>query len=404
MISKETIKATLLRLWKLYGTMVFKVLGENLFLIEFFDMRDKERVMSGRPWVYEGNLFLVEDFDGTTSPSSYTFEKAAFWVRMKNLPLGCMGKAIGRRIGDTVGVVEIVDTDEKGIGWGEFLRVKILLDLRKPLPRGRKINVNGASVWIPFQYERLPKFCYTCGIICHGIMGCTRRSNLRHKEKPDYGQWLRAESPTRRGEKHVKDTRWERGTRAGDETKGGGASEAMRGEADVSSAAGNPKSQNRNVGDNGVNQGGQGEFVFGKGKETFIPADKTLGGSPGCGQASSETRVDQNFMGLGGIPRSPIKLNRYSGPLFSDVEKTLLDEQLGGKDSVAAGLNTEEQKIVSWKRKADGDPDSNAGKRRPQGQNKKRETHGEAQEGGGAKKSIHGSGLAVVAEQPRLPQ
>jgi hypothetical protein len=44
--------------------------GENLFLIEFDNIRDKTRVLEGIPWVFEGNLFLVEDFDGLSLPSS----------------------------------------------------------------------------------------------------------------------------------------------------------------------------------------------------------------------------------------------------------------------------------------------------------------------------------------------
>lgn len=143
MVRKETIKSTLLKWWKLLGNMAFEILGENLFLIDFANVDDKKRVLEGRPWVFYGSLFLVEDFDGTIPPSKYTFKKAAFWVRMINLPLGCMGKEIGRKIGETMGTMEVVDTDVDGIEWGEFLRVKILLDLTKPLSRGKKLNIHG---------------------------------------------------------------------------------------------------------------------------------------------------------------------------------------------------------------------------------------------------------------------
>jgi hypothetical protein len=76
------------------------------------------------------------DFDGTISPSEYTFAKATFWVRMVNLPLACIGLDIGRKISASMGEVEVVDMDGEGIGLGEFLRVRILVDLSKPLPRG----------------------------------------------------------------------------------------------------------------------------------------------------------------------------------------------------------------------------------------------------------------------------
>lgn len=60
---------------------------------------------------------------------------------MTNLPLGCMGKEIGEMIGASVGVVEAIVTNGEGLGWGESLCAKILLDLSRPLPRGRKIKL-----------------------------------------------------------------------------------------------------------------------------------------------------------------------------------------------------------------------------------------------------------------------
>ena len=140
-VSKETIKSTLQRGWKSTGTMTFKVLGENLFIVEFENERDKKRVLKGRPWVFEGALFLVEDYDDRTTPTNINFDKASFWIRMFQLPLGCMGREVGRKIGATVGVVEAVDTDARGVDWGEYLRVKVSMKLAKPLARGRKLNL-----------------------------------------------------------------------------------------------------------------------------------------------------------------------------------------------------------------------------------------------------------------------
>ena len=52
LISKETIKNSLKRWCKFSGSPSFKVLGENLFLIEFLKMEDKGRVLEGRPWIF----------------------------------------------------------------------------------------------------------------------------------------------------------------------------------------------------------------------------------------------------------------------------------------------------------------------------------------------------------------
>jgi hypothetical protein len=45
MVSRETIKSTIMQWWKPLDNLSIKVLGENMFLIEFADPRDKERVM-----------------------------------------------------------------------------------------------------------------------------------------------------------------------------------------------------------------------------------------------------------------------------------------------------------------------------------------------------------------------
>lgn len=88
-----------------------------------------------------------------------------------------MSLTVGHQIGSSMGHVEEVDVDEGGMGRGERLRVKITLDLRKPLMRGRAITINGAAMLISFQYERLPKFCFRCGVSKHRVTGCSERSD-----------------------------------------------------------------------------------------------------------------------------------------------------------------------------------------------------------------------------------
>lgn len=140
-------------------------------------LRQGVRVLESRTWVFEGHLFSVEDFNGSIAPARMEFEKASFWVRMFHLPLACMCETIGVQIGSSMGQVEEVEMDEDGVGWGEYLRVRICLDLSKPLARGRVLKFNGESTWIAFQYERLPKFCFQCDIIRHGVAGCLGRNS-----------------------------------------------------------------------------------------------------------------------------------------------------------------------------------------------------------------------------------
>jgi hypothetical protein len=201
------------------------MLGDNLFLMEFENSWEKINILEGRPWLFDGNLLAVMPFDGLTPPSQLVFEKAAFWVRMYNLPLACMGSDIGKQIGATVGEVVEVDQNDGEVEWGEFLRVRIIIDLTKPLDRGRKINIRNKSTWVKFKYEKLPNFCYHCGVVRHSRRGCAAKSLRGEGSLPrdtPFGPWLRVPPVFRR---------WK-----GDSGSGGKGSSNLSSEPKVSSS------------------------------------------------------------------------------------------------------------------------------------------------------------------------
>jgi hypothetical protein len=50
---------------------------------------------------------------------------------------------------------------------------------------------NEATIWIPFQYEKVPKFCFKCGVIYHGVRGCTGGIGGKMAgSEYEYGPWL----------------------------------------------------------------------------------------------------------------------------------------------------------------------------------------------------------------------
>jgi hypothetical protein len=198
-VGKETIRSAMIGLWRPTGHLGFKVLGTNIFLIEFQYSWDKSRVLEGRPWLFQGHVFSVEEFDGRTLPSKIAFEKVSFWVRMFNLPLACMCQRIGYQLGAAMGEVEDVEMNEDGFGWGEYLRVRIKLDLSKPIPRGHKLKIQGETTWVYFKYERLPRLCFLYGLIQHGGRGCEKRQGPNKQgSETQFGPWLRVPSPTKK--------------------------------------------------------------------------------------------------------------------------------------------------------------------------------------------------------------
>lgn len=93
--------------------------------------------------------------------------------------------------------MEINDTTS--IGLARSVRIKVLIDLKKPLKRGTRIRIDTSEpCWIPTTYERLPSFCYWCGKSGHSFKDCDdyherddQGDDAGDRELP-YGDWMKA--------------------------------------------------------------------------------------------------------------------------------------------------------------------------------------------------------------------
>jgi hypothetical protein len=199
-VNKEALRTVLTGIWRISGGVNIKELQDNLWLFEFSDDLDKTRIMEGRPWSFDRRIIVLNDFDGRTPPSQLDFSHSPVWVQVHDLPLLCMNKAVGTKIGASLGQLMDVDVAGDGAGWGRCLRIRVTLDLTKPLDRGRALNLGGKTSWVEFRYEKLPLFCFRCGCIVHGPRGCPVPSSSRVNtdDTKKWGVWLRAIDPSRR--------------------------------------------------------------------------------------------------------------------------------------------------------------------------------------------------------------
>ena len=79
---------------------------------------------------------------------------------------------IAVEIGDTVSIVSRSEHSNDMVG-GDFLQVRVEVNVTKPLYRGRKIAVNNTGVaWVAFKYKKLPNYCYWCGRVSHSNKEC----------------------------------------------------------------------------------------------------------------------------------------------------------------------------------------------------------------------------------------
>lgn len=194
--NKEAFKSVLSKLWRSEGGVNFKELQDNLWLFEFAEEEDKRRVLDGRPWSFDRQLVVIQEFDGLTPPSQMQLNQSVFWIQIHDMPLLCMTKSVGTKIGESLGKLEGIDVAKDGAGWGKCLRIRVRIDVTKPLERGRELLVGGRSIWVFFKYEKLSQFYYNCGRIVHGPKGCSSKQGLKLTAEEDekaWGPWLRTD-------------------------------------------------------------------------------------------------------------------------------------------------------------------------------------------------------------------
>ena len=195
--NREALCRVMNMLWKPRKSLKVQEIGENLFIFEFTEERDKARVLGGCPWLFDRHLLLLHEFDGLTPPREFIFNSSPIWVQVFDLPLYHMTEEVGELIGNAMGRHIETEVTEDGVGWGKYLRVKTRIDISKPLLRKKRIAFEEINpLWVSFKYERLPLFCHACGIIGHGEKECVIRRNQQEQGGVgtlQYGAWLRAD-------------------------------------------------------------------------------------------------------------------------------------------------------------------------------------------------------------------
>lgn len=117
---------------------------------------------------------ILNNFDSRQKPSEVVFDRIMLWARIYNPRFELMNKLWGEALGAKIGKVEKVDVDSQGRAWGNALRVRVSVDITKPLMRvvSAYSKKNKEYEIYEVKFERLPLYCFSCGIIGHSSIEC----------------------------------------------------------------------------------------------------------------------------------------------------------------------------------------------------------------------------------------
>ncbi|KAK7841019.1 uncharacterized protein CFP56_015975 [Quercus suber] len=160
-------------------------------------LADLERVLEFEPWSYDKSLVIFQRTESVESAPSLDFSVTSFWVQLHNVPEKSLTQETGAAVGNIIGsTIRVADPEDDGEGC-EYLRVRVAMNITKPLPRCCKLKSEGKHIgWALLKFERLPNFCYWCGRVNHTEKDCETWLKDREKlgkEDQQFGEWMRAD-------------------------------------------------------------------------------------------------------------------------------------------------------------------------------------------------------------------
>ncbi|KAL2892709.1 Chaperone SurA [Bienertia sinuspersici] len=139
----EAMKSVMKNAWKPQEkNFMVREMGKNLFIFHFFAAADRKQVLDSGPWAFDDHLMVLRPMEGDEQPENLEFSYADFWVRVYNMPMEKRSKEGAMWLGGSLGaLLEYDDSDLSG--WTKSMRIRVRINIHKPLGRGKKVVIKG---------------------------------------------------------------------------------------------------------------------------------------------------------------------------------------------------------------------------------------------------------------------
>ncbi|KAL0002652.1 hypothetical protein SO802_016433 [Lithocarpus litseifolius] len=191
----DAIAKTFTPVWRAKNGFKIQKEGDHVVLFTFDDKSEMEKIVAAEPWSFDKHLMVIQNYDKEVDITEMEFKWVTFWVQVHDIPIRFRNRRVAERICEAIGKVNSMLDDNESEGDG-FIRIRVTIDVSKPLSRGRVISLDsGKELWVSFRYERLPNICYWCGSLMHGDRDCEQWVETEgsfSKESKQFGPWIRA--------------------------------------------------------------------------------------------------------------------------------------------------------------------------------------------------------------------
>ena len=193
-INFNFMRDRLSHIWRPGNGVCISELANQRYIFKFFHVVDLKRVLAGGPWTYDNHLLILYWIQPGECPNQIPLNFIYILVQIFYLPSSYMSESVGKQLGNYIGFFLEYDTKNNGGSIKEYMRLRVSMDVRLPLKRGKRLRKpKGDGFFVSFKYERLSLFCFICGCLGHSDRFCPMLFTIPEEEIiRGWGVWLKA--------------------------------------------------------------------------------------------------------------------------------------------------------------------------------------------------------------------
>ena len=140
-INVDSIARTFTPLWREKKGFKIQKIGGHEMLFSFDTKEEVDKILISEPWSFDKHLVVMQCYEHDLPLEDIKFERTNFWVQVHGLPIKYMTIATVEKICGVVGEV-ISQSEPKLYDWGNFIWVKVAMDINLTLCQGRLVSLN----------------------------------------------------------------------------------------------------------------------------------------------------------------------------------------------------------------------------------------------------------------------
>jgi hypothetical protein len=148
-------------------------IGHGFFMVKFDLEIDREKVISGGPWMVLDHYVAIRPWTTDFISSQVKINKTLVWIRFPSLGMEYYDESLLLALATAVGTPVKVDMHTLDASRGKFARVCIEIELDKPVVG----KVWFRDFWYHVEYEGLHLLCKSCGLYGHVARNCPTNPN-----------------------------------------------------------------------------------------------------------------------------------------------------------------------------------------------------------------------------------